>query len=235
MNNQINEQIQIYLDDATVKVKELINSNTRVHHIITDPPYMISKPNNFHTMNSVRQGVDFGEWDKDFDLYQWIDGYTKILSPHGSIIIFCSYLYISHIVDRLTQNNIEVKDVLVWQKTNPMPRNVNRRYVQDMEFAIWGVNKGAKWTFNKPTDKSYLRSLFSYPIVQGQEKTSHPTQKKLDLMKEIISIHTDENELVLDPFMGSGTTCVACKELNRRCIGIEISEEYFNIAKSRLF
>lgn len=230
-----NNSIQIYLDDANVKVQELIKNNVIVNHIITDPPYMISKNNNFQTMNAKRTGVDFGEWDKSFDLYQWIDDYCKILDKDGSIIIFCSYLYISNIINKLENNNIVAKDIIIWQKSNPMPRNVSRRYVQDMEFAIWGVKKNAKWTFNKPDNIPYLRSLYKYPLVSGNEKTFHPTQKKLELLEDLIKVHTNENDLIIDPFMGSGTTCLACKNLNRKCIGIEITKEYFNIAKNRLF
>lgn len=233
--SQKNDYVEIFLNDANVKVKELIKNNIKVDHIITDPPYLISKENNFETMNIKRNGVDFGSWDKSFDLYQWIDDYCKILNKDGSIIIFCSYLYISHIIDRLINNNIIVKDIIIWQKSNPMPRNISRRYVQDMEFAIWGVNKNAKWTFNKPNDIPYLRSLYKFSIVSGNEKTSHPTQKKLELMEQLIKVHTNENDLIIDPFMGSGTTCVACQNLKRKCIGIEISEKYYNIAKSRLF
>ena len=78
---------------------------------------------------------------------------------------------------------MEVKDIIVWKKTNPMPRNIERRYVQDMEFAIWAVKKGSKWTFNKDKNKPYMRSLFETPTVAGAEKVPHPTQKSLKLMQ----------------------------------------------------
>jgi DNA-cytosine methyltransferase len=224
----------VYLSDSFVIVKELIKNKLKVNHIITDPPYNISKKNNFSTMSSPRKGVDFGEWDKKFDLFNWITDYVDLLDKNGSIIIFCSYLYISYIIDELQKNNIDVKDVLVWQKSNPMPRNVTRRYVQDMEFAIWGVKKGAKWVFNKPKDVSYLRSIFTTSTVAGLEKTEHPTQKSLKLMRKIIEIHTNKNDLILDPFMGSGSTGVAALDLGRRFIGIENDEKYFKIALERL-
>ena len=202
-----------------------------IDSIITDPPYDVSQDNNFGTMG--RRGIDFGKWDYNFDLYSWIDDYSKLLNKNGSMIIFCSYRYISNICDKLEENNIAVKDIIIWQKSNPMPRNRDRRYVQDMEFAIWGAKKGAKWIFNRPQDKPYLRSMYQYPIVSGKERTKHPTQKSLELMKEIIKVHTNENDIILDPFMGSGTTGIASVELNRRFIGIEKETEYFNIAKER--
>ena len=110
-----------------------------------------------------------------------------------------------------------------------MPRNIDRRYVQDTEFAVWAVNKNAKWVFNKPQDTSYLRSCYETSTVSGKEKTAHPTQKSLKLMEQIIKIHTNENDLILDPFMGSGSTGVAALKNNRRFIGIELEKEYFSV------
>ena len=233
----MSDSMIIYNDDAYTKINELISAGTIVNHIITDPPYNISKNNNFSTMKKPRTGVDFGLWDRGkFDLFSWIPLYTKLLDKNGSIIIFCSYRFLSYIADVLEgeESNCEVKDILIWQKSNPMPRNINRRYVQDMEFAIWAVKKNSKWVFNKTVSKPYLRSLYTAPVVNGAEKVGHPTQKSLSVMKEIISIHTNENQLVLDPFMGSGTTGVACKELNRKFIGIEKDNNYFEMAKRRL-
>lgn len=241
INNAYNNQTSIcennytiYLDDANSIVKEFAANNELYDAIITDPPYNISKENNFSTLNSPRKGVYFGKWDDNFDTLKWIGKYTNLLKPNGSIIIFCSYLYISYIIDELKKSDIDVKDILVWRKKNPMPKNINRRYVQDMEFAVWGVKKGAKWVFNKPSNIPYLRSLFETSTVHGSERTIHPTQKSLDLMNQIIKIHTNENDVILDPFMGSGTTGVACLLNNRKFVGVELEEEYFKIAHNRL-
>lgn len=229
--------ILLYNDDAYKKVEDLVSNGIRINHIITDPPYNISKNNNFSTMKHPRTGVDFGKWDRGmFDLFSWIPLYTKLVDDNGSVIIFCSYRFMSYIGDVLESDEVGfvVKDILVWQKTNPMPRNITRRYVQDMEFAVWAVRKKAKWVFNKPNNKPYLRSLFTAPVVSGTERIGHPTQKSLSIMKEIISIHTNENDLILDPFMGSGTTGVACKTLKRNFIGIEKEKKYFEMAERRI-
>ena len=140
----------------------------------------------------------------------------------------------SQIIQTMADCGLTVKDILVWKKSNPMPRNIERRYVQDMEFAIWAVKNGAKWTFNKDKHVSYLRSMFETNVVSGKERTIHPTQKSLKLMQDIIKIHTNPGDLIIDPFMGSGTTGVACINLNRKFIGIEIDKLYFQIAKNRL-
>lgn len=228
------DNYEIYLGNAYTMYKELLQNNVKVNHIITDPPYNISQDNNFSTMKNPRKGVDFGEWDKDFDLYNWISDYSNLLDKNGSMIIFCSYRFISHIIDKLESSGLVVKDVIIWKKSNPMPRNIDRRYVQDTEFAVWAVKKNAKWIFNKPTDKSYLRSCYETPTVSGKEKTNHPTQKSLKLMENIIKVHTNENDIILDPFMGSGSTGVASIKNNRKFVGIELDKEYFNIANDRL-
>ena len=229
------DRYTIFNGNADYVYNYLVQNNIKVDHIITDPPYSISKENNFSTMKtSKRKGIDFGIWDKNFDLTSWISKYSKLVKDNGSIIIFCSYRYISFIIEALEQNDFDVKDFIEWKKSNPMPRNINRRYVQDTEFAIWAVKKKAKWIFNKPKDVPYLRSSFTTSTVSGTERTPHPTQKSLELMRKLIRIHTNEDDVILDMFCGSGTTGVAALMENRKFIGIEISEEYFNITKNRI-
>lgn len=229
--------VKVYNSDSYRQIESFLQEGLMVDHIITDPPYNISQDNNFGTMRNPRTGIDFGEWDRGkFDLFGWIPQYAKILKPNGSMVIFCSYRYLSHIIDALEskESDMAVKDVIVWQKSNPMPRNIERRYVQDMEFAVWAVRKKARWVFNRLPDAPYNRALFVTPIVSGSERQGHPTQKSLELMKKLVLIHTRPGELVLDPFMGVGTTGVACIENGRRFVGVELDEEYFRIAKNRL-
>lgn len=233
IQKQIGQNYQIFNADSFLIIEEFIKKQIIVNHIITDPPYNISVSNNFQTLkNANRKGIDFGNWDKDFS-FEWIGKFAKILDKNGSFVVFCSYKFISDIVKEFEKNDIVVKDILVWQKSNPMPRNTKRRYVQDMEFAIWGVKKGANWIFN-PLSKNYQRAFFTSSIVSGKEKTSHPTQKSLKVMKDIIKIHTNKNDIILDPFMGSGTTGVASLELDRRFMGIELDCEYYKISQNRI-
>jgi DNA (cytosine-5)-methyltransferase 1/site-specific DNA-methyltransferase (adenine-specific) len=224
----------LYQGNAYTIIDELEKNDIKVDHIITDPPYNISHENNFNTLKCPRQGVNFGEWDNNFDLFSWIPKYEKILNKNGSMIVFCSYRYMSFIIKTMEESNLEVKDILVWKKSNPMPRNIERRYVQDMEFAIWAVKKGAKWTFHKLDGYPYMRSMFETSTVSGNEKIGHPTQKSLKLMEDIIKIHTNENDVILDPFMGSGTTGLACLNLKRKFLGIELDNSYFDMSVQRL-
>lgn len=88
--------------------------------------------------------------------------------------------------------------------------------------------------FNKPANKPYQRGFFQTPTLLGKERTKHPTQKPLALMSEIIQIHTNENEVILDPFMGVGSTGVSSMMLNRGFVGIEKKLQWFEIAKQRM-
>ena len=125
--------------------------------------------------------------------------------------------------------DFDTKDMIRLEKSNPMPRNRDRRYVTDYECAIWFTKRKAKWTFNRQ-DLAYQRPEF----VCSVDKGLHTTQKSLKLMQELILIHSNEGHMVLDCFMGSGTTGVAAKNLNRNFIGIEMDEGYFKLASSRI-
>lgn len=228
------EKYSLYNDDAYSIIKKMKKEQKMVSHIITDPPYNISQENNFSTMKNPRKGVHFGDWDQEFDLYNWIKEYNEILQKGGSFIIFCSYKYISYIIKTMETIGLIPKDVLLWKKSNPMPRNIDRRYVQDLEFAIWAVKPGGKWIFNRPANSKYLRSIYEYPIVSGRERTSHPTQKNTKLLEDIILVHTNPGDIILDPFMGSGTTGVAAIRNNRVFVGIEIDQDFFDISKTRI-
>lgn len=222
---------RLYNGDCLEIMDKLIEEGIKVDCIITDPPYMIAKKNNFHTMS--RTGIDFGEWDKNVDLFSWLERIPNLISKNGSVVIFNDWKNLGDIARYCEELGLEIKDLLRWEKSNPMPRNRDRRYVTDYECAIWLVNKKAKWTFNRQNAK-YQRPKFIHGVVSGKEKTIHTTQKPVSLMEDMINIHTNERDLVLDCFMGSGSTGVACMNTNRKFIGIELDNNYFNIAKQRI-
>jgi DNA modification methylase len=147
-----------------------------INAIITDPPYNISKNNNFTTMG--RAGIDFGEWDKGFDLTSWIEDASRIIVPGGAIVIFNAWRNLGTISDSLEKHDFDIKDVIRWVKNNPMPRNIDRRFVVDYEYAIWAVKKGASWTFNNLSD-TYERPEIKCSLTPKNEKSLgvHPTQK----------------------------------------------------------
>jgi DNA modification methylase len=217
--------INLRLGDCLEILKSIPDAT--IDAIITDPPYNIARKNNFTTMG--RAGIDFGEWDKNADLFSYINEASRILQKNGSFVVFNAWRNLGDIAKYAELQGFETKDMIRLEKSNPMPRNRDRRYITDYECAIWFVKKNAKWVFNRQ-DSKYQRPKFVASIESGL----HPTQKNLSLMESLIKIHTNINDTVLDPFMGSGTTGVACKNLNRNFIGIELDENYFNIAKKRI-
>jgi site-specific DNA-methyltransferase (adenine-specific) len=204
-----------------------------IDFILTDPPYNISKENNFSTMRNKRVGIDFGDWDKNFDLFSWLEYGISLLNKNGSMFIFNSWRNIGEIAKFAEKIGMDTKDCFRWEKSNPIPRNRDRRYIADYEFGVWLVKKNAKWVFNRQNEK-FERPKFISSVTSGKERTKHPTQKPISLMAHLLKIHSNENDLILDPFLGSGTTAVACEKLNRKWIGIELNEEYCEITKQRI-
>ncbi len=136
------------------------------------------------------------------------------------------------IAKELRRLKIKVKSLNHWQKNNPCPAEWKRRFVAGREYFLH-CTKGGKNTFN--VDKLH-KGCFNYPLTKPSEKSfgKHPNQKPLNVLTEMLEILTNEGQTVLDPFMGSGSTGVACKNLNRKFIGIELDENYFKIAQDRI-
>lgn len=199
--------------------------------VLTDPPYNLAKSNNFHTMG--RKGIDFGEWDKGFDLFSYIDGLSRVCTKDANVVIFNDWKNIGEIAKYAESKGFVIKDMLRWEKSNPMPRNRDRRFVVDYEVAIWLTMPRAKWVFNRQSE-TYDRPCFKGSLTPSSEKTEHTTQKPVWLMEQIIKTLSHESQTVLDLFMGSGSTGVAAKNLNRNFIGIELDQNYFEIAKQRI-
>lgn len=202
--------------------------------IITDIPYNYSQDNHFNGMD--RSGLDFGKWDHIENYDDFMGKVSSLinerLKDNGSFYIFCSVDEISTLQKKLENENLNVMRVLFWKKTNPFPLRQNRMYYADVEVFLWGSKrKGNKWTFNLgDTDESDKWSaLFEYPVVSGDDR-SHPTQKPLSLLKELILNSSNPGELVFDPFSGSGSAAVASLQCGRNFFGIEINSSYIEKA-----
>ena len=122
----------------------------------------------------------------------------------------------------------------IWHKTNPMPRNMNLHFINSNECWIYFTNKTKTGTFNN--NGKAIHDFFESSVTPSSEKKygKHPTQKPESLIESFVKILSNRNDTVLDCFMGSGTTGVVSKRLGRNFVGIELNEEYFNIAKQRI-
>lgn len=224
--------IELYLGNFQ-KLMETLEDES-VDLILTDIPYNISKKNGLggydKKNNRTRVGIDFGEWDYGFDVSS-LKGLQKKLKKTGSIVIFSAFEQLCQITE--TFDECILKDKLIWEKSNPFVRNRDRRYISNIEFCSWFV-KSKKWTFNRQ-HQTYESSVLKYPSESGGGQIRyHPTQKNLKMVEYLIKIHSNPGDLVLDPFMGGNTTGVACVKNNRKFIGYEIDENYFEISKKRI-
>ncbi len=234
MPKKFNEKIEfneIYNIDCNYLIDAMIEQNIKVDAIITDPPYNISRINNFKSIG--RAGIDFGDWDVNFNQTKWLKKINKILNPGASIIIFNDWKNMGDISKELEKQGFEIKDLIRWVKPSPMPRNTNRRYVADAEYAIWAVMPGDKWTFNKPKDKSYLRPEINGGISNGKNKI-HPTQKSRTAIRQLIEIHTELGDIIFDPFSGSGEISLNAHDMGRLYIGSEIDKVFYKKSKTRI-
>jgi DNA modification methylase len=222
-------EIKLINSDYKELVEKMIVKDIMVDLILTDPPYGVSRNHQLGFSNMGRSGMDYGEWDYGFDQKEWIKICTPLVKNGGSIVIFNDWKNMSYIVEELVENGFIIKDLLRWEKTNPMPRNVKSRYVMDVEVAVWAVKGKKRWAFNKPDEVPYLRPVFKAGLVLGKKRI-HPTQKQSSVLEEIVSIHSNKGDLVFDPFFGSGSTAQACKKLERNFIGSEIEEKYYKKA-----
>lgn len=205
--------------------------------ILIDPPYEISRETNFQNgeltgtdTDRFRISMDFGDWDKNFTNLEEVfkQGY-RILKDGGTMICFYDLWKIETIKRYYENNKFKQIRFIEWLKTNPVPINSKINYLSNArEIAVLGIKK-SKPTFNS----SYDNGLYQYPICHDKGRF-HPTQKPLELIKELIIKHSNEGDIVLDCFSGSGTTGVAAIQTKRQFIGCEINPEYYEKSKKRI-
>lgn len=205
--------------------------------ILIDPPYEVSRETNFQSGEATgrdtdrfRVSMDFGDWDNNFTgLDKVIKECYRVLKPNGTIICFYDLWKITTLKEYMEKAKFKQIRFIEWIKTNPVPLNSKTNYLTNSrEIALTAVKK-AKPTFNS----EYDNGVYSYPICHDKGRF-HPTQKPLALIEELILKHSNEGDLVLDCFSGSGTTALASFNQNRNFIGCEISKEYYQKSIDRL-
>lgn len=197
--------------------------------IVTDPPYVIQ----------TRGAGLYKQADKQYvkELDNIKDGFDKAILDEMcrvlkkiNIYFFCSQAQIIPLLDYFVKERGCNWNLLCWHKTNPVPACGNK-YLTDTEYILFFREKGVKIYGEFKTKFTY----YVTPLNQKDKKLwEHPTIKPLDIIANLVINSTNEGNVVMDPFMGSGTTGVACKHTNREFIGIELDDKYFSIAKKRI-
>lgn len=221
----------IHNQDCIEIMKNMIASNLKVDCIITDPPYELSNHGGGKTELAQRKLVKETHIDfisNGFDYEQCFDLFLK-LQDVPNILIFCSNNQVSKTMKWFEDRKLTTT-LLVWNKTNPSPL-CNGKHVSDVEFIVYVRGKGA--TFNNDTPFDFKRKVYTSPIVSNKNRL-HPTQKSVEHIERYIKLHTKEWDTVFDPFMGSGSTGVACINTNRQFIGCETDLDYFTTSYNRL-
>ena len=223
--------IKLYNDDC-FNVLPNIQSNS-IDAIICDPPY----------------NINYDTWDNNFNMNKICELCFDLLKENGNLILFQGWSNVGE-TKNIFDKYFILQDWIIYDRIKG--RGGKKHLVSTREDILW-YSKSKEYTFNKipstikkRTGGLGLKNGCEYralsnvwtdisPIVPwSKERVNHPTQKPLQLMKRCIELWTNENDFVLDFCMGSGTTGIACKNLNRNFIGIEINEDYFNIAEKRI-
>lgn len=228
--------IDLKCGDCFEEMIELIDKNVQVDAIIIDPPYCICQ----------------AEWDKQFDMKKAVELSNQLLKINGNFIIFQGWSNVCDTIQIFKEEYPEyiLQDWIIYDRIKG--RGGKRHLVSTREDILW-YSKGDKYTFNKipstikkKTGGLGMKNGCEYralsnvwtdisPIVPwSKERVKHPTQKPLKLMERCVKLWTNENETVLDFTMGSGSTGVACTNMGRNFIGIELNNSYFEIACNRI-
>lgn len=224
--------------------------------VFADPPYNLRlgpktlyRADDHSAARAVRDSWDSFESNEEYDEFtkKWISEAKRVLKSDGVLWVIGTYHNIFRIGAILQDMGFWILNDIVWVKTNPMPNFKGTRFANAHETMIWATpHKTGKYTFNYETMKQYnggkqMRSDWHVDICIGAErlkdengKSLHSTQKPMELLRRVILSSTKANDIILDPFFGSGTTGAAAKELSRNFIGIEQDKTYVNAAKERI-
>ena len=216
----------------------------KVDLVLTDPPQyrLINKDIILGNRKDIVRTVEFDLFDSydDFCVFteNWIKLCSKLMKKDSTMYISYAEIYSNDLIDICKKYELKYFDTFYWHKTNPMPQVRKRNFLSSVETTL--IFTKGKYTFNflKQTE---MHDFMELPIVLGKKRlknkkggTLHPTQKPLKLIKHFVKISSNIGDKVLDPFSGTGTTNVACKMLNRKCLGIENNEEYYLSSVKRL-
>jgi len=228
----------LILDDCYNYIKEIKSSS--VDLILTDPPYAVSRNSNFDKISETadeslrtkytKHSIDFGYWDTQIDLDKLFKEYFRVLRKGGTLVIFYD-IWKSNLIKQFADKyKFKQPRVGQWLKTNPVPINSKINYLSNASEYFFTFIKDKNPTFNS----EYDNAIYKYPLCHGKERLEHPTQKPLNLIKDLILKHSNSGDLVLDTFSGVATLAIACIDTKRNWICVERDENYYNLSKKRI-
>ena len=238
--------------DSLEAMKKLPNNS--IDLIFADPPYFMQLKKTLVRPDATAVAAVDDDWDKfqnthAYDTFtkQWLTEAFRILKDTGSLWVIGTYHNIFRVGYHLQNTGFWILNDIIWRKTNPMPNFKGTSFTNAHETLIWCTKEPrTKYTFHYDSMKAFnddtqMRSDWLVPVCHGPErvkdssgKSLHSTQKPEELLYRIILSCTNPNDLVLDPFVGSGTTCAVAKKLGRRYIGIDQDKTYIKYAQQRL-
>lgn len=186
-----------------------------------DEPSGIFNRRNVFTQKNAKSGKLFDNNDIKFE--QWLPDVFRVLKENSHCYIMINARNLKDLQTQAEKVGFKFQQLIVWDKGNATP---NRYFLNACEFILL-LRKGKARNINNMGTKNIL----SIKNIRGK---THPTEKPVDLMQVFVENSSNENEVILDPFMGCGSTGIACLKTNRKFIGIELDENYFNIAKERI-
>jgi len=224
---------KLLLGDAYKQLDKIPDQS--VDLILTDPPYNLNGYSTGNIEMSWRKSFnnDIATWDVNFDPAALTDHFKRVLKPTGNIFAFTSYNLLGRwheIFDPL----YDTFQFVVWHKTNPPPKLYRAGFLNSCELIVCCWNKGHTWNFKKQNE---MHNFIETPLCMGHERLKdpkHPTQKPLKVLEWIIKRASNRNDVVLDPFMGVGSTGAAALSLGRKFVGVELEEAYYKAAQNRL-
>ncbi len=222
--------------------------------VFADPPYNLQLQGELHRPDNSRVDAVDDDWDRfenfrSYDLFthEWLSEAQRVLKDNGTLWVIGSYHNIFRVGTAIQDLGFWILNDIIWRKQNPMPNFRGTRFANAHETLIWAAkSKQTKgFTFNYQAMKSLnedlqMRSDWVLPICNGRERVKvngekgHPTQKPESLLHRVILSSTKKNDIILDPFFGSGTTGVVAKRLGRHFIGVEREQKYIKIAEKRI-
>lgn len=224
---------KLFNENCISIIDRMILKDYKVDLIITDPPYKVTTRGGYTSAggmmldDKMRKGDVFKE--NEIKINDWLPKLYSVLKDKGHCYIMCNNKNLQSYLNAVAPAGFQLVKTMIWAKDNKI---MSQAYMSQIEFILF-LRKGAFVKINN----CGTSDLLSYP----NKKTKgidgnpiHPTEKPIELMETLIENSSKENEIVFDPFMGVGTTCIASVKTNREFIGVELDESYFKIANERI-